>query len=54
MVEVSVKPYMLGSKQRINRALYLRKPRVAFKDFLVLWLGLGRRIVGKRTLVLFL
>jgi len=45
---------MLSSKQRINYAFYLYKPRVAFKDFFILWLGLGRYIVGKRALVLFL
>jgi len=45
---------MLSSKQYINCALYLYKPRIAFKDFLILWLGLGRYIVGERALVLFL
>ena len=54
MVEVSIKPYILGSKQRINRAFYLYKSYVTFKDLLTLWLGLGRRIVDERALVLFL
>jgi len=54
VVEVSIKPYILSSKQRINYAFYLSKSRVAFKDLLILWLGLGRYIIGKRILVLFL
>ena len=54
VVEVSVEPYVLGSKQRVDRALYLCESHVTFKDLLTLWLGLGRRVVGKRALVLFL
>ena len=54
VVEVSIKPYMLSSKQRINYTLYLSKSCMAFKDLFTPWLGLGRRTVGKRALVLFL
>jgi hypothetical protein len=53
IVEVSIKPYILGSKQRINCALYLSKPYVAFKDLFTPWFCLGRYIVGKRALVFF-
>ena len=47
VVEVSIKPYMLGSKQRIDCALYFSKLYVAFEDLFTPWLGLGRRTVGK-------
>ena len=54
MIEVSIKPYMLGSKQRIDCALYLSKPCVAFEDLFTPWFCLGRYTVGKRALVFFL
>ena len=35
VVEVSIKPYVFSSKQRVDCALYLGKPHVAFKDLAV-------------------
>ena len=50
VVKVFVKPYVLSFKQRVNYTLYFSKPCVAFKDHLILWLGLGRCIIGERAL----